>query len=344
MTGRTSVPVDEAHSCRISRGRHAGPLPASVARCRRPGVQERERLAEQSSESMFLQYDRCKIRIDGHPSRPAARRRRHEPASARTALRRNPQGPRRGPRRDRRATARIRGGTADALRQAQLCLQGRPARTTRPLHPVDSHRPGQDHHQAPHRRAARPLPTVVRQQPTAQGPRRQTRDRLATSDRDRRPVDGQDRYPALDATPETPKNLDIALHRPGIPVHQPPRSTHAADRWSTNTPPTTPISDSQTSLQGSRTQMNLSNRVLCSAVRTKPIRARKEIRLEDGFQHCLEACLDHPIDHSGNAQLAQLTARFRYHHLAYFDRLELARPQRVPYLVQKLLYPDPGLN
>src|ERR1035437_10384960 len=84
--------------------------------------------------------------------------------------------------------------------------------------------------------------------------RRQARDRLATSDRDRRPVDGQDRYPALDARPETPKNLDIALHRPGIPVHQPPRSTHAADRWSTNTQPTTPISDSQTSLQGSRTQ------------------------------------------------------------------------------------------
>src|ERR1035437_2739126 len=87
--------------------------------------------------------------------------------------------------------------------------------------------------------------------------RRQARDRLATSDRDRRPVDGQDRYPALDARPETPKNLDIALHRPGIPVHQPPRSTHAADRWSTNTPPTTPISDSQTSLQGSRTQIGL---------------------------------------------------------------------------------------
>src|SRR5664280_1077246 len=210
-----------------------------------------------SSESMFLQCDRCKIRIEGHPSRPAARRRHHEQASARTALRRNPQSPRRGPRRDRRATTRIRGGTADALRQTQLRLQGRPARPARPLHPVDAHRPGQDRHQTPHRRATRPLPTVVRQQPTTQGPRRQARDRLATSNRDRRPVDGQDRYPALDATPATPGNSHIAPHRPGIPVHQPPRSTHAADRWSTNTLPTTPISDSQAPLQGSRTLMGV---------------------------------------------------------------------------------------
>ena len=129
--------------------------------------------------------------------------------------------PRRDARRDRRATARIGRGPADALRQAQLCLQGRPADPARALHPVDSHPPGQDRHQVPHRRAARPLPTMVRQQPTAQRPRRQARDRVPTSDPDRRSVDGQDRYPGLDTRPETPENRDIALARPRIPAHQP---------------------------------------------------------------------------------------------------------------------------
>jgi hypothetical protein len=82
-------------------------------------------------------------------------------------------------------------------------------------------RPRQDRHQAPHRRAARPLPTVVRQQPTTQRPRRQTRDRLATSDQDRRPADGQDRHPGLGARAETPQNPDIAPARHGIRAHQP---------------------------------------------------------------------------------------------------------------------------
>ena len=45
------------------------------------------------------------------------------------------------------------------------------------------------------------------------------------------------------------------MNRSGIPAHQPPDSTRVHHRWSTNTLPTAPISDSQTSLQGSRTQI-----------------------------------------------------------------------------------------
>lgn len=43
----------------------------------------------------------------------------------------------------------------------------------------------QDRDQDPHRRATRSVPAVVRQHPTAQGPRRQARDRLAPRDPDR---------------------------------------------------------------------------------------------------------------------------------------------------------------
>jgi hypothetical protein len=105
---------------------------------------------------------------------------------------------------------------------------------------------------------------LVRQQPATQRPHRQTRDRLAASDEDRRSADGQDRYPGVDAKPETPKNPDIAPARHGIPAHQPPRSARAHHHWSTNTVPTAPISDSQASLQGSRTHRVLPLPVLLS--------------------------------------------------------------------------------
>jgi len=64
------------------------------------------------------------------------------------------------------------------LLRAGLRLQDRAAGAPRALHPVDSHRQGQDHHSVPEPRAARALPALVRQRPTSQGTRRQARNRL----------------------------------------------------------------------------------------------------------------------------------------------------------------------
>src|SRR5215217_3562504 len=89
-------------------------------------------------------------------------------------------------------------------------------------------------------------------------------------------------------------------------------------------------------------KMDLSDRILSATVRPKPIRARFEVRLEDGFQHRLEARLHHPVSHGGNTQLADLTARLRYRHPPHLDRLEPARLQRIPDAAQKHLHPDPG--
>ena len=47
-------------------------------------------------------------------------------------------------------------------------------------------------------------------------------------------------------------------------------------------------------------KVDLGDRVLRAPVRAEPVRARLEIRLEDGFEHQLQACLDHAVGDSGN--------------------------------------------
>ena len=91
--------------------------------------------------------------------------------------------------------------------------------------------------------------------------------------------------------------------------------------------------------------VDLGDRVMCAPVRAEPIRARLEIRLEDGFEHRLQAGLDHPVSDSGNTELAEFPGiSLRDHHLPHLDRPELARFQQVPDLAQELLDPDPGLD
>ena len=46
--------------------------------------------------------------------------------------------------------------------------------------------------------------------------------------------------------------------------------------------------------------MDLGYRVLRSPARPEPVRARLEIRLEDGFQDQLERCLDYPVGQGGD--------------------------------------------
>src|SRR5260370_11569936 len=91
-------------------------------------------------------------------------------------------------------------------------------------------------------------------------------------------------------------------------------------------------------------EVDLGDRVLRAPVRAEPVRARLEIRLEDGFEHQFQACLDHPVSNGGNTELPELPVRLGYHHLPYFNRGEPARLQRVTDLAQENPDPDPGLD
>jgi site-specific DNA recombinase len=92
-------------------------------------------------------------------------------------------------------------------------------------------------------------------------------------------------------------------------------------------------------------EMDLGDRVVCATVGTEPVRARLEVRLEDGFEHQFEARLNDPVRDSGNTELPELPGvPLRYHHLPHFDRSELARLQRDPDVLQESLDPDPGFD
>jgi len=91
-------------------------------------------------------------------------------------------------------------------------------------------------------------------------------------------------------------------------------------------------------------EMDFGDRVLRTPVRTEPVRARLEIRLEDGFEHQLQACLDHAVSDGGNAEFPEFPIRLRYHYLPYLNRPEPARLQRVTDLTQESPDPDPGLD
>src|SRR6266496_4529503 len=91
--------------------------------------------------------------------------------------------------------------------------------------------------------------------------------------------------------------------------------------------------------------VDLGDRVVCTAVGAEPVRARFEVRLEDGFEHQLDAGLNHAVGDGGDAQLPELPGlSLGYHHLPYFDRLELAGFQQVPDLAQVHLDSDLGLD
>ncbi len=71
--------------------------------------------------------------------------------------------------------------------------------------------------------------------------------------------------------------------------------------------------------------LDLRDRVMRAPVRAEPIRARLKIRLEDGLKHQFQARLDHAVGDGGNSELPGFPGiSFRYHHLPYFDRPELA--------------------
>ena len=82
-------------------------------------------------------------------------------------------------------------------------------------------------------------------------------------------------------------------------------------------------------------ELDLGDRVVRAAVRAEPVRARLEVRLEDGFEHQLEGGLDHPVGHGRDPELAQLAAFLRDHHLPHRLRAELARLQRRPDVLQE---------
>src|ERR1039457_28085 len=51
--------------------------------------------------------------------------------------------------------------------------------------------------------------------------------------------------------------------------------------------------------------MDVGDRVMCAPVRPEPIRARLEIRLEDGLEHQFQACLDYAIGDGRNTQFPE---------------------------------------
>ncbi len=91
-------------------------------------------------------------------------------------------------------------------------------------------------------------------------------------------------------------------------------------------------------------KVDLGDRVLRAPVQAEPVRARLEIRLEDGFEHQLQACLDHPVSDSGNSEFPEFPICLGYLHLPDLNRLELARLQRVADLPQESLDPYPGFD
>jgi hypothetical protein len=91
-------------------------------------------------------------------------------------------------------------------------------------------------------------------------------------------------------------------------------------------------------------ELDLGDCVVRAAVRAEPVRARLEVRLEDGLEHQLEGGLDHPVGHGGDPELAELAAFLRDHHLPHRVRPELARFQQAPDFFQERPHPDPVLD
>ena len=79
-----------------------------------------------------------------------------------------------------------------------------------------------------------------------------------------------------------------------------------------------PISSKQAAISASSTHVvvrgrgcqmvDLGDRVMGTPVRAEPVRARQEVRLEDGLEHRLESGLDDPVGDSRDPQLSQLAA------------------------------------
>ncbi len=95
-------------------------------------------------------------------------------------------------------------------------------------------------------------------------------------------------------------------------------------------------------------EVDLSDRVLGSPLRPEPVRARLEVRLEDGFQHQLQRGLDDPVRDARYAQLAELSRPSRLGNQPFPHR---QRPERAvleggPQVLQKPghahLLLDPG--
>src|ERR1035438_9514483 len=74
-------------------------------------------------------------------------------------------------------------------------------------------------------------------------------------------------------------------------------------------------------------EMDLRDRIMCTPVRAEPIRARLEVRLENGLENRFQAGLDHPVSDGGDTEATQFPARLWNLHLPHLDRTELTRLQ-----------------
>jgi hypothetical protein len=83
--------------------------------------------------------------------------------------------------------------------------------------------------------------------------------------------------------------------------------------------------------------VDLGDRVVRPPHRPEPVGDGLEVRLEDGFQHQLQRCLDHLVGHGGDAELPQLLrpARLGDQPLAHWQGPESARLQLGPQVIQE---------
>src|SRR5664279_313952 len=94
-----------------------------------------------------------------------------------------------------------------------------------------------------------------------------------------------------------------------------------------------------------REVVDLGDRVMLTPLRTEPVRAWQEIRLENWFEHLFQRSLDHSVCDGRDTQLPQFPGRpLRNRHPSHFNRPVGAGFQRLPDAVQKRHHPDMGLD
>ena len=84
----------------------------------------------------------------------------------------------------------------------------------------------------------------------------------------------------------------------------------------------------------------LGHRVMRTPIRTEPVAAWEEIRLEDRLQYQFQGRLHYSVGDRGDPQATFLAARFRDHPLPYRQRPEAAVLERRPQAVEEFLDTD----
>jgi hypothetical protein len=89
---------------------------------------------------------------------------------------------------------------------------------------------------------------------------------------------------------------------------------------------------------------DLGHRVVSPTVGAEPVGTREEVRLEDGLQHQLQGCLDHPVTDGRDPQVPDLAAGLGDRASPRRERVEGAGPKIIPQFREELVHPTHGLD